>query len=68
MPNLKRCGCGAVPNTLTITPGDTCKWAWVSGDCCGEWYVEFRTDYKPLESDACMRLAIFAWNDAPRKE
>lgn len=36
------------------------------GDCCGEWSVEFRTQYKPADSPECYALAVQAWNDAPR--
>jgi len=64
---LAPCPCGKTPEDLGIDPGDTCKWAWVHGDCCGEWNIEFRTDFYEVDSEECMVLATKAWNDAPRK-
>lgn len=64
--SLEPCPCGNVPKSLFIQPGDTCKYAWVSGNCCGDWNIEFRTDYKELNSEECMDIAIRAWNDAKR--
>jgi hypothetical protein len=67
MTTLNLCPCGKVPNKLDITDaGQGGKWANVMGDCCGFWEIEFRTEYSPIESDECMKLAIEAWNDAPR--
>jgi len=67
MSNIKRCGCGKVPKKLHISDaGQGGKYANCIGDCCGEWTLEFRTDYKEMDSDECMALAITAWNDAPR--
>lgn len=64
---LAICPCGKTPDALCITDnGQGMKWANVTGNCCGEWGVEFRTNYTPLDSDECMALAIDAWNDAPR--
>ena len=65
---LKACPCGKTPPGLGITDGSQGgKYHYVSGDCCGEWTIEFRANYKPLESDECMALAVAAWNAAPRK-
>ena len=67
MEELKPCPCGETPKELSISDaGQGGKWANVSGDCCGEWTIEFRTTYKALDSAECMRLAIEAWNESPR--
>ena len=63
---LKHCPCGKTPERLIIEPGLSCKYAWACGSCCNEWSVEFRTDYKEIGSDACMALAVEAWNLNPR--
>ena len=64
---LKKCQCGKTPKHLDITDaGQGGKWANASGDCCGEWTVEFRTGYHALDSKECMERAIEYWNDAPR--
>ena len=67
MSELKKCPCGKTPIELWITDaGQGGKWANVEGGCCGEWMIEFRTQYNDLKSGECMKLAIEAWNDAPR--
>lgn len=64
---LKPCPCGETPTSLTICDaGQGGKWAFVYGDCCCEWHVEFRTQYLSLGSDECMELGIKEWNNAPR--
>lgn len=63
---LKPCPCGEIPTELGIQPSSTSKWAWVYGNCCGEWSIEFRTEYKDTDTDECMDLAIDAWGRAPR--
>ena len=66
---LKRCPCGKVPEELCISDaGQGSKWAYVTGFCCGEWNIEFRTGYFDFASPECMDLAIQAWNEAPRAE
>lgn len=66
---LKPCPCGETPTKLFITDaGQGGKWAYVYGDCCGAWEIEFRTEYNALDSDECYRLAIEDWNDAPRRD
>lgn len=64
------CPCGRTPtSSLQIADaGQGGKWATVSSDCCGEWKIEFRTNYAALDSDECRRLAREAWNAAPRKD
>jgi len=65
--SLKRCPCGKTPEKLSITDaGQGGKWAWVSGYCCREWSIEFRTSYTALDSKVCMSHAIQAWNETPR--
>ena len=67
MNDLEYCPCGKQPNELNITDaGQGGKWANVSGDCCGEWQIEFRANYRSRDTNECMRLAIIAWNEAPR--
>ncbi|MHC4192071.1 MAG: hypothetical protein ACYSUB_20765 [Planctomycetota bacterium] len=66
--NIKPCPCGETPPRLVIQGRDRDKWMYVYGDCCGEWNVEFRSDYNVVDSDECMERAISAWNDAKRPE
>ena len=64
---LAPCPCGKAVESLSIMEGEPSgKWAWVSGNCCGEWSIEFRAEYNALDSDDCKRLAREAWNRAPR--
>lgn len=63
---LKPCPCGRPIQELIITPGYSDKYSWVSGNCCGEWSIEFRTNYNKYESIELMELAADAWNAAPR--
>ncbi len=62
---LKSCPCGQTPKKLFISENGS-KWAYACGDCCNEWHIEFRTFYKPIDSDECMKLAIEAWNITSR--
>lgn len=64
---LKCCPCGTIPDKLCLTQDDM-KRAYASGYCCGEWNIEFRTNYKKLDSDECMGLAVDAWNRTERGE
>jgi hypothetical protein len=64
--DLLACPCGDIPNHLCIEEGSSCKWAWVSGSCCSEWSVEFRTHYFKFDDPKLMELAIEAWNNAKR--
>lgn len=65
--DLLVCPCGKTPDRLVICESYSCKWAWVSGNCCSEWNVEFRTKYYKIDSPECMDLAIREWNSAPRQ-
>jgi len=67
MTTLKRCPCGEVPESVDIQDaGQGGKWAFAVPSCCGEWMIEFKTQYKPLDSPECEGLADAAWNNAPR--
>lgn len=66
MSDLKPCPCGQTPKRLHIYQGNCSKYAFAYGSCCGEWHIEFRTDYKELDSPECMKLAIQAWDATPR--
>lgn len=67
MVELKPCPCGKTPTKLCVD-GDynQSKWAWVSGDCCSDWSLEFRTGYNTYKSDECLALATERWNEAAR--
>lgn len=68
MADLKACPCGKVPAHLSVSSpeGDRPKWARVSGDCCGEWEIEYRNQYEQLGMPASQDRATAAWNRAPR--
>jgi hypothetical protein len=61
---IAKCPCGKTPAHLDVD-NYSVKWTTVAGDCCGEWTVEFRSQYLELgpELDA---LALKAWNGATR--
>lgn len=64
---LAQCPCGETPTQICVYDANQGgKWAFAVPDCCGEWSIEFRTTYKALDSDECGKLAIDAWNNAPR--
>jgi len=66
MEGLKPCPCGKTPTKLLISQSETTKYAYIYGNCCTEWIIEFRTKYYKLDSPECMELAIAEWNNAPR--
>lgn len=66
MTKLAKCPCGQTPIDLGISEGYITKYADVYGNCCGEWRIEFYTEYSATGSDRCMELAIEAWNNANR--
>lgn len=67
MTRLRQCPCGQIPPSLEINDcGQGSKWAMATPGCCGEWSIEFRTQYFDFESPECMALAVDAWNEAPR--
>ena len=68
MSEIKKCACGATPTGLCLTGGSSMKWAQATCNMCGEWSIEFRTQYMKLDSIDVKRLAEKAWNDAPRKK
>lgn len=66
---LAPCPCGKTPAGLVVQgDGGSEKWAQVSGNCCGEWSIEFRNQYAPIPGDESMSLAVSAWNDATRSQ
>lgn len=66
--NIKECPCGKTPEGLYIEMvGATqvgAKLGAASGSCCGTWRIEFINNY--ATGDDTTRLAVQAWNDAPR--
>ena len=65
--DLAPCPCGNIPTVLGVDDlGYSSKHARVSGNCCGEWSIEFRTNYAAHDSEEIMRRAREAWNAAPR--
>lgn len=64
-PTLRPCPCGETPSELIICDtGQGGKYADVFGDCCSDWKIEFRQQYKT--GDEAMELATAAWNLATR--
>ena len=64
---LARCPCGETPKKLDIVSnGQGGKYAIAVPECCSDWMIEFRTNYKEFDSDECQALAVAAWNGAPR--
>lgn len=61
---LKPCPCGKIPTELSIDQSGT-KWAWTSGNCCGDWSLEFRAGYH-TDLDELKKLAAARWNGAER--
>ena len=68
MSEIKPCPCGKTPGKLYIMSdsGNTPKWARVSGDCCGDWEIEYRNSYEDIAGPDAMKLARQTWNEAPR--
>ena len=66
--HLLSCPCGETPGRLIIHDGDCCKWAYCCGDCCGDWFIEFRTNYLDAGSDEIYARAVDAWNATPREK
>ena len=61
------CPCGRpIDNLLISEGGDSGKYGFVSGDCCGEWNIEFRLNYEHILSKQAKESALKAWNNAPR--
>ena len=69
MSELKPCPCGKIPETLAIeTAYDRDKWGYVCGDCCGQWEIEFKTNYLSHGDPDLQKIAANAWNSAPRAQ
>ena len=67
LPEIRTCFCGATPSELAITEGLSSKYAWAACNWCAEWSIEFCTNYSQ-DSDELQRLAVEAWNRAPRAD
>ena len=65
---LAPCPCGQVPSRLIVQCEYRAKYAYVGGDCCDEWQIEFRNNYEPPGSAASIALARAAWTKAPRRQ
>ncbi len=65
MIKLKPCPCGITPTEIFIISTNA-KWGQCAGDCCGIWEIEFYSNYEDSDSKEAEKLAIKAWNDAPR--
>lgn len=68
MNKLKPCPCGKTPKQLCVTEGITHRWIYVTGDCCGEWMIEGRSNLAKVGTPECSDAAIDAWNNAPRRD
>ena len=66
MTTLQPCPCGATPQSLGISQEcNGSKWGWCACGVCGEWSIEFRTDYSQ-DPKVLQARAAEAWNRAPR--
>ena len=63
---IRPCFCGAAPRQLMINEGSSSKYAWAACEWCGEWSIEFRTNYSQDLAEL-QQLAVKAWNCAPRR-
>lgn len=68
MTELKKCPCGKTPSALHVGGGVSSSWAWVCGDCCYNWAIEFRTVHHDWTSNESYENAVKYWNDSPRAE
>lgn len=62
---LAPCPCGKVPSVLVVDVLPGGKYGTVTGNCCGEWSVEFRNGFEQNQ-DAVMEKGKQGWNDASR--
>ena len=61
---LRQCPCGETPDAIGVQDaGQGGKYALAAPNCCGEWLIEFRTNYEAGET--LRALAEKAWNEAP---
>lgn len=63
---LAPCPCGKTPTAIGVYELGNMKWALAVPNCCGDWMVEFCTDYKKPDSEECKAFAVEAWNEAAR--
>ena len=64
--SYSQCPCGRIPTRLCLTEASSSKYAFVCGDCCGEWFIEFNTQYQKLTAEGCKSLGTEAWEAASR--
>jgi hypothetical protein len=69
METLRRCPCGEIPESICIQvfhgPKETRVFAYPS--CCSVWHVELNVSNIDIFSINRIKLAIDAWNNAPRQ-
>ena len=63
---IKPCPCGKTPTKLSVKETLSGKWAYVEGNCCGDWIIEYRNGYATGKEQ--YTLAVEAWNEAPRAD
>ena len=63
---IRPCFCGATPTQLMVTETSSSKYAWAACEWCGEWSIEFRTNWSQDPAEL-QQLAVKAWNYAPRR-
>jgi hypothetical protein len=63
MSELKQCPCGQTPSFL-IPDTEGTKYAFASGDCCNDWFIEARINY--MSGDEAQKLLRESWNSAGR--
>lgn len=65
---LRACPCGEVPKGLYVELANPtemgAKMGAASASCCGSWRVEFLNRF--AQGEDSLRLAVAAWNEAPR--
>jgi len=64
---MNRCPCGDKPSELVFVEGPSCKYGFIQGNCCGDWLVEFPTEYNEPGPELD-RLMVQAWNHAKRED
>ena len=67
--NLAACPCGEIPHYLCVEDlgAGYCVYL-VSGDCCGNWHVLFKSEHAKAGSEENGRKAIETWNAAQRAD
>lgn len=63
---LAKCPCGCTPSAIVVVSEDQSKWSYACGDCCGDWHIEFRSNYFKSDDARLQILANEAWNNTTR--